>query len=80
MSDAVTVQSLTIVTSTIAEESFARDTHTHIHTHTHTHTHTRTHARTHVRTHTHTHRVHTVSVLCVKVCFANKKEKINVYY
>ena len=40
------------ITSTVSEESLARDTHTHTHTHTHTrtHSHTHTHARTHART------------------------------
>ena len=48
MSEADTVPSLTMVTSTVSEESLARDTHTGTHK-------------------------DTVSVLYVKVCFANKK-------
>ena len=51
MSQAVTEPSLTVVTSTVFEESLARDTHAH---------------------------THIVSVLYVKVCFANKKSKTKV--
>ena len=37
-SEAVTVPSLTMMISTVSEESFARDTHTQPHVDTHTHT------------------------------------------
>ena len=49
----------TILTSTVSDESLARDTQTQTHdthrhmTHTDTDKHTQTHARTHARTHTH---------------------------
>ena len=37
-SEAVTVPSLTMMTSTVSKESLARDSYTHTHTHTHTDT------------------------------------------
>ena len=62
MSEAVTVTSLTMMTSTLSEKSRARDRQTDRqtdrqagrHARTHTHTHTHTHARTQARTHTNT--------------------------
>ena len=65
MSEAVTVLSLTMMTSTVSEESPARDTRTHARTPTHTHTHTHTHTR---------------SRFYVKVCFANKKISPHAVY
>ena len=52
MSEAVTVPSLTLLTSTVSEESLARDTHTDTHrnTHRHTDTHTHIHAGTPLKT------------------------------
>ena len=40
MSEAVTVPNLTMATSTVSEESLARDTHTRTHARAHAHTHT----------------------------------------
>ena len=51
MSEAVTVQSLTMMTSTVSEESLARGTRTQTDKHTHMHT------RMHTHTHTHIHRL-----------------------
>ena len=46
-----------MVSSTVSEESLARDTHARTHVRTHARTYARTHVRTHARTHTtHTHR------------------------
>ena len=66
MSEAATVQGLTMMTATVSERISCEghrhtdtdDSHSHTHTHTHTHarTHAHTHARTHAHTHTHTHR------------------------
>ena len=53
MSEAVTVPSLMMMTSTISEELLARNTHTHTHGHTWTHTHTQMYAHRHTDTHTH---------------------------
>ena len=57
MPDAVPVPCLMMTTSTVSEESLARDRQTgrHPHARTHMHTHTYTHARTYARTYTHTH-------------------------
>ena len=46
MSEAVTVPNLTMITSTVSEESLARDARTHARTHTHTHTCADGHAHT----------------------------------
>ena len=59
MSEAVTVPSVTMMTTTVFEELLVRDTQTHRQTYgqtdrqTHTHTHTHTHIHTHTHTHTH---------------------------
>ena len=59
MSEAVTVpRPMMMMTSTVYEESLARDTHARTHTRAHTHTHTQhtdTHTNKHTNTHTHTH-------------------------
>ena len=54
MSEAVTVPNSMMMTSTVSEESLARDTHTH------------THARTHACTHTHTCRLWTSTLQFAK--------------
>ena len=45
-----------MMTSTVSEESLARDTHTDIQTYRHTHTHTHTHMHARARAHTQTDR------------------------
>ena len=55
MFEAVTMPSLTMMTSTVPEESLVRDTHIHTHTCTHTHTDTDTDTDTDTYIHTHTH-------------------------
>ena len=71
MSEAVTVPSLTMMTSTVSEEPFTRDTHTH------THTHTQTDRQTGGQTNTHTHSV-LRKIGKVAYDFANKNKLIKV--
>ena len=54
VTETVTVPRLTMMSSTVSEESLARDAHTHTHTHTYTHTHRHTHTQTHTHTHKYT--------------------------
>ena len=62
-SEAVTVPSVTMMTSTVSEESLARDRQRDRQTDTHAHTHARTHTRTHVRTHARTNTQHALTAL-----------------
>ena len=81
MSGAVTVPSLTMMTSVVSEESLARDTHTLLTTqHTHNHnTHTHTHTEQ-TPTHTeNTHRPWVIYVNIFKVAYDFENKKVNIF-
>ena len=77
VTEVVIVPSLTMMTSTVSEESLVRDTHTHTHAHAHAHAHahTHTHTRTHAYADTQTERSRLSSVK-----FAQKEEDIVIWF